>query len=103
MIIPSSLGRADLVDARDGLALALKELASQMSHAELLRFLEFLIRDQALGDRSENVRQRMLEVGLASINANGTGSIQSILEVFELYLDTLRQVWSPTIVFASLQ
>lgn len=88
MIIPSTLNRKDPWESRVGLALALKELAPYIGPSELSRFIEFLIQDEALGDRNEDVRHKMLEGGLAVINTHGKVNVAQLLPVFKRYLDT---------------
>ncbi|RUS19023.1 armadillo-type protein [Endogone sp. FLAS-F59071] len=88
MVISSSLNRKDPWESRVGLALALKELAPYIRPSELPRFIEFLIKDEALGDRNEDVRHKMLDGGLAVISTHGKVNVAQLLPVFKGYLDT---------------
>ncbi|KAG0338181.1 translational activator of GCN4 [Podila horticola] len=81
-----SLNRQDPADQRFGLSMALKHIAPLMTASDLQPFAEFLIRQDALGDRSGDVRQGMLEAGLAMITAHGAENVHSLIPVFENYL-----------------
>ncbi|RUS31239.1 hypothetical protein BC938DRAFT_478212 [Jimgerdemannia flammicorona] len=88
MVIASTLSRKDPWESRIGLALVLKELARHIRPSELQHFTEFLIKGEALGDRNEDVRHRMLDAGLAVINTHGKTNVAQLLPVFKGYLDT---------------
>ncbi|KAF8985319.1 translational activator of GCN4 [Entomortierella lignicola] len=86
LIIQESLNRQDPADQRFGLSMALKNIAPLMKASDLQTFAEFLIRQDALGDRSSDVRQGMLDAGLAMINAHGADNVHTLIPVFENYL-----------------
>ncbi|KAI9236262.1 MAG: armadillo-type protein [Podila humilis] len=86
LIIQESLNRQDPADQRFGLSMALKHIAPMMAASDLQPFAEFLIRQDALGDRNGDVRQGMLEAGLAMITAHGAENVHSLIPVFENYL-----------------
>ncbi|CEP19550.1 hypothetical protein [Parasitella parasitica] len=88
MVIPETLDRADPWEARVGLALTLKALAPFMQLDNAAGFCKFLINDQALGDRNEQVRKQMLAAGLAVINAYGKVDVEEFLDTFEHYLNS---------------
>ncbi|CAO3631190.1 unnamed protein product [Mucor hiemalis] len=88
MVIPETLDRQDPWEARVGLALTLKAVAPSMQLENASSFCKFLIVDQALGDRNEQVRKRMLEAGMAAINAYGKVDVEEFLETFENYLNS---------------
>ncbi|CAO3663041.1 unnamed protein product [Rhizopus stolonifer] len=87
MIIPETMDRVDPWKARVGLALTLKATAPFMKSQNAAGFCRFLINGQALGDRHEQVRSRMLEAGMATINAYGKESVEEFLVIFESYLN----------------
>ncbi|CAB4435369.1 unnamed protein product [Rhizophagus irregularis] len=88
MLRPESLEKnKDPWEARVGLALALSELAPCMRSSDLIPFFEFLINDEAVGDIHAQVRQKMLEAGLAVINEHGAKNVTLLLPVLENYLD----------------
>ncbi|KAG0234297.1 armadillo-type protein [Mortierella sp. GBAus27b] len=86
LIIQESLNRQDPFNERFGLSMALKNIAPLMTPSDLQPFAEFLIRQDALGDRNEEVRQGMLDAGLAMITAHGAESVHNLIPVFENYL-----------------
>ncbi|KAH7056386.1 armadillo-type protein [Linnemannia elongata] len=86
LLIQESLSRQDPADQRFGLSQALKHIAPLMTAADLQPFAEFLIRQDALGDRSGDVRQGMLDAGLAMITAHGAENVHTLIPVFENYL-----------------
>ncbi|KAG2190049.1 hypothetical protein INT46_000027 [Mucor plumbeus] len=88
MVIPETLDRVDPWEARVGIALTLKAVAPFMQLENASDFCKFLINDQALGDRNEQVRKQMLEAGLAVINAYGKVDAEEFLETFENYLNS---------------
>ncbi|KAG1308067.1 hypothetical protein G6F64_006326 [Rhizopus arrhizus] len=87
MIIPETMDRVDPWKARVGLAFVLKVTAPFMQSKNAPGLCQFLIKDQALGDRHEQVRSRMLEAGMAVINAYGKESVEEFLSTFEGYLN----------------
>ncbi|KAI8988374.1 armadillo-type protein [Mycotypha africana] len=88
MVKPETLDRPDPWEARVGLSLTLKAIAPFMQLDNASGFCRFLIEDQALGDRNEQVRRRMLEAGLAVITAYGNVDVEEFLKTFELYLNS---------------
>ncbi|KAG9126171.1 translational activator of GCN4, partial [Ceratobasidium sp. 392] len=61
MVIESSLDRADPWPARAAVADAFRHVAPSFTETEVVPFFEFLIKDEALGDRHPTVRRNMLE------------------------------------------
>ncbi|KAI8639859.1 armadillo-type protein [Parasitella parasitica] len=88
MVIPETLDRVDPWEARVGIALTLKAVAPFMQLENASGFCKFLINDQALGDRNEQVRKQMLAAGLAVIGAYGKADVNEFLETFENYLNS---------------
>ncbi|KAG0366840.1 translational activator of GCN4 [Gamsiella multidivaricata] len=86
LVIQESLNRQDPSDQRFGLSMALKNIAPLMTASDLQPFAEFLIHQDALGDRSADVRQGMLDAGLAMITAHGAENVHTLIPVFENYL-----------------
>ncbi|KAG0198297.1 translational activator of GCN4 [Mortierella sp. GBA30] len=86
LLIQESLNRQDPADQRFGLSMALKNIAPMMTASDLQPFAEFLIRQDALGDRNSDVRQGMLDAGLAMITAHGAENVHTLIPVFENYL-----------------
>ncbi|KAI9344272.1 armadillo-type protein [Obelidium mucronatum] len=88
IVIPESLDKKDEWPARSGIALALQACASVLDNEVLLNSLfDFLINQEALGDREESVRLQMLEAGIAAVNTDtGKSLVNSLLKTFTSYL-----------------
>jgi hypothetical protein len=56
------------------------------SSTEVEPFFEFLIKDQALGDRSPEVRRGMLKSGTSVIDLHGAKHLAALISVFEAHL-----------------
>jgi len=85
------LKKADLTDqweARSGIALAFREMTKVFETAQIVPFMEFMIRDGALGDRNAAVRQQMVESGTALIAARGSEKVEDLMKLFEFTLET---------------
>ncbi|CAG8528815.1 4749_t:CDS:10 [Funneliformis caledonium] len=87
MVRPESLNKKDPWEARVGVALVLGALAPNMKPSDLIQLFEFLINCEAVGDINAQVRQRMLEAGLAVIDAHGAKNVTLLMPVLENYLD----------------
>ncbi|CAG8475625.1 4963_t:CDS:10 [Paraglomus occultum] len=87
MIIQSSLNKKDPWESRYGLAYALEMLAPKLEKENFESLLNFLIVNEAVGDRNDRVREKMLDVGLALIDAHGTRHLSTLMPIFEQYLD----------------
>lgn len=74
-------------EARSGISLALRELASVFAPKELVGFAEFLIKDKALGDKVASVRDEMLEAATAIITKHGKAKLEELMKVFEATLE----------------
>lgn len=64
MLIEASLHQEDPWAERAAIAQALQHLAPHLAAEDVQNVFQLLIRDQALGDRSEAVRTEMLEVSV---------------------------------------
>ncbi|KAE8739724.1 hypothetical protein FOCC_FOCC014768 [Frankliniella occidentalis] len=76
----------DVWEPRRGVGLALKELAPLLSHSQVSSLAQFYV-SSGLGDHSEEVRKNMLSAALASVDLHGKDTINSLLPVFENFLD----------------
>ena len=86
-----SLGRVveesiDLWEPRCGVALALKELAPLLVPETVSSLVEFYV-STGLGDRNAQVRTNMLAAALAAVDLHGSDTVNSLLPVFEDFLD----------------
>ncbi|KAL8651059.1 MAG: hypothetical protein Q9226_004872, partial [Calogaya cf. arnoldii] len=85
--MPKKTNLEDPWEARSGIALAFKALASKFLVQELMAFAEFLIKNRALADRSPTVRDQMIESATTIINMKGGHSVERLMRVFESTLD----------------
>jgi hypothetical protein len=86
LVIDSTVGREDPWRTRVAIALAFQHLAPLFNGSDVEPFFEFLIQGEALGDRSEEVRQKMLDAGSAVIDALGAERLAELIHMFESYL-----------------
>jgi hypothetical protein len=86
MIIAQSLDRADPWPARLSTAQTFKLLAPAFIDTEIDGFFNFLIKDEALGDRHADVRRAMLDAGNAVIDLHGAKRLASLIKIFEEHL-----------------
>ncbi|CAE6494446.1 unnamed protein product [Rhizoctonia solani] len=88
MVIESSLDRADPWPARAAIANTFRHLAPYFTETEVVPFFEFLIKDEALGDRHAAVRRNILDAGIAVIDFHGGKKLQELIEMFEKHLSS---------------
>ncbi|CAE7122272.1 unnamed protein product [Rhizoctonia solani] len=88
MVIESSLDRTDPWPARAAIANAFRHLAPYFTETEVVPFFEFLIKDEALGDRHAAVRRNMLDAGNAVLDLHGDKKLQELIEMFERHLSS---------------
>ncbi|KAG8759295.1 translational activator of GCN4, partial [Ceratobasidium sp. 428] len=88
MVIESSLDRADPWPARAAIADAFRHVAPSFTETEVVPFFDFLIKDEALGDRHSTVRRNMLDAGTAVLDLHGGKKLQELIGMFEKYLST---------------
>ncbi|KAG1831619.1 armadillo-type protein [Suillus variegatus] len=86
MVIASSLDRSDPWATRVAVALAFEHLAPSFTEDQVEPFFVFLIKDEALGDRSSDVRRGMLRAGTAVIDIHGSKRLAGLLSTFEEHL-----------------
>lgn len=84
LIVKSSQDQRDPWEARSGIAIALKFIAPLFSDKELVaKFVQFLIEEQALGDKDAVVSEEFKEAAIAVIDAHGSENVESLIPVFE--------------------
>ncbi|KIJ63493.1 hypothetical protein HYDPIDRAFT_175892 [Hydnomerulius pinastri MD-312] len=86
MVIARSLDRSDPWPTRVAIALAFEHLAPSFPDAQVELFFKFLIQDEALGDRSPEVRRGMLQAGTAVVDYHGASRLSGLLSTFENHL-----------------
>ncbi|TKA61965.1 hypothetical protein B0A49_11794, partial [Cryomyces minteri] len=85
--MPRKTDLADPWEARNGVALAFKELAVVFTSADLLPFIHFLVNDGPLGDRNAAVRDEMVEAAVAIIAMQGQSKVEDLMKLFETTLE----------------
>jgi hypothetical protein len=83
MVIASTLDRSDPWEARHATAESFYQLAALISTDHIISFFQFLIQDEALGDRHAEVRRRMLEAGMLILQLHGKSQLPGLISTFE--------------------
>ncbi|KAH7908270.1 armadillo-type protein [Hygrophoropsis aurantiaca] len=86
MVIAQSLDRSDPWPTRVAVASALEHLAPSLTEAQIEPFFAFFIKDEALGDRSADVRRGMLHAGTVIVDLHGASRLDGLLSTFEEHL-----------------
>jgi hypothetical protein len=81
--MPKKTDLADPWEARNGIALAFKELSIVFEEKLLDSFLKFLIEQGPLGDRNANVRDEMIDAATTIIALNGKNKVEELMTTFE--------------------
>jgi hypothetical protein len=85
--MPKKTDLADPWEARNGIALAFKELSIVFDEKLLDSFLKFLIEQGPLGDRNANVRDEMVEAATTIIALHGKNKVEELMTTFEHTLE----------------
>jgi HEAT repeat protein len=83
MLIESSLGRSDPWPTRVAIGHSFELLAPVFSSEIVEPFIAFLVNDEALGDRSSDVRPAMLNAAIAVIDSHGAQKLAPIISLLE--------------------
>ncbi|TFK50812.1 ARM repeat-containing protein [Heliocybe sulcata] len=86
MVIEQSLNQIDPWPTRQAIAQAFELLAPSIPEQEIEPFFSFLIRDEALGDRTPEVRRQMLQAANMVIDLHGAKQLASLISLFETNL-----------------
>ncbi|KAJ7334076.1 armadillo-type protein [Mycena albidolilacea] len=86
MVIAASLDRSDPWQARVAASHAFELLAPLLPEDSVEPFFTFLIQDEALGDRTAEVRRGMLSAGTAVIDLHGATRLAALISTFESHL-----------------
>lgn len=78
---------ADPWENRSGIALAFRSMASTFDTSKLVPFVEFLIKDSAVGDRNAAVRDEMIDSATTVIGIHGAVKVEELMQMFEAALD----------------
>ncbi|KAB7504018.1 eIF-2-alpha kinase activator GCN1 [Armadillidium nasatum] len=74
-------------EGRAGVGLALYHIAPLLQEKSVVALAKFFV-PESLGDRDENVRRTMLNAAMAVVNHHGKETVNSLLPVFEKFLNT---------------
>lgn len=85
--MPKKMNLSDPWEARQGIATAFKELAPVLPAKEIDHLLAFLIESGPLADKSDVVRQEMLDAAIRAIEAHGSTLIDELMIKFEQTLE----------------
>lgn len=85
--MPKKMDMSDPWEARNGIALAFKELAPIFEENLLDDFLRFLIERGPLGDRNPNVREEMVEASTTIIAIHAKDKVEELMKTFEQTLE----------------
>lgn len=86
--MPRKNDTRDPWEARDGIALAYKEMASGFKPDGLSDFLTFMVYNGPLGDRSDAVRDQMIEAATSIITTKAQSKVEQLMELFENALES---------------
>jgi hypothetical protein len=86
MVIAASLDRSDPWQTRVAASHAFELLSPLLPEDEVEPFFAFLIQDEALGDRTAEVRRGMLSAGTAVIDLHGAARLAALISMFENHL-----------------
>ncbi|KAJ4359251.1 translational activator of GCN4 [Ascochyta clinopodiicola] len=86
--MPRKNDTRDPWEARDGIALAYKEMTSGFKPDGLSDFLTFMVYNGPLGDRSAAVREQMIEAATSIITNKAKSKVEQLMELFENALES---------------
>lgn len=78
---------SDPWENRSGIALAFKEMAPIFDVSRLVPFVEFLIKDSAVGDKNATVRDEMIDSAATIIGLRGAAELEEMMHIFEAAFD----------------
>lgn len=85
--MPRKMDMRDPWEARNGIALAFRELSVVFKEELLDSFLKFLIERGPLGDKSPHVREEMIEAARAIIALHAKNKVEDLMKTFEETLE----------------
>jgi hypothetical protein len=85
--MPRKVDLRDPWEARDGIALAFKNLTPSFRDEGLVDFLRFMVYDGPLGDMSATVREEMIDAATAVITTKASSRVEPLMELFENALE----------------
>ncbi|RAQ99084.1 translational activator [Stemphylium lycopersici] len=85
--MPRKVDLRDPWESRDGIALTFKEMTPGFKPDDLPEFLNFLIYEGPLGDRSPAVRDELIEAATSVITVKAQTMVEPLMELFENALE----------------
>lgn len=85
--MPKKMDIADPWQARSGIAMAFREMATSFDESELVSFIDFLVKESAVGDRNAIVRDQMIDSATTIIGLHGATKLEDLMRNFETALD----------------
>ena len=85
--MPKKMNQSDQWETRSGIALTFKAMAPIFDPSKLVDFVQFLIKDSAVGDRNAIVRSEMIESATAVIAVHGADKVEELMRIFESALE----------------
>jgi hypothetical protein len=85
--MPKKTDLSDPWEARNGIALAFKELSPVFPEDLLDSFLSYLIERGPLGDQNPSVREEMIEAAINMISLHGNNKVETLMKSFEQTLE----------------
>lgn len=89
--MPRKIDLRDPWEARNGIALAFRELSVVFNETLLDSFLKFLIERGPLGDKNSQVRDEMVEAARAIIALHAKNKVEELMKTFEATLEAPDQ------------
>lgn len=86
--MPIKKDLSDPFEARQGIAFAFRELAPVFPQGQLVAFMLFLIENGPLGDKSESVRESMVDAATAIASSRGQDQVESLMKLCENALES---------------
>ncbi|PNS17584.1 hypothetical protein CAC42_8127 [Sphaceloma murrayae] len=85
--MPIKMNLDDPWPARQGIALAFKEVAQSFTSEALVPFFQFMVESGPLGDSHALVRESMLDAATAIVSQRGNLKVEDLMSLFEKSLD----------------
>ena len=85
--MPKKMDPTDPWEARDGIALSFKAMATNFDTSMLMPFVDFLIDSSAIGDRNAAVRSEMIDSATVIIDLHGGEKVEELTALLEKTLD----------------
>jgi hypothetical protein len=85
--MPRKIDLRDPWESRDGIALAFKEMTPTFQPDGLVDFLNFMVYEGPLGDRSAPAREAMINAATSIIKTKAQSKVEPLMELFENALE----------------